>query len=196
MRRRLVTTALAGVAALAGTLLAAAPAQAETCEAGIDCETDLTFEVTAGPLQITVPDDATLSSGPPGGYASGQIGDVLVEDLRAESGVGWVASVSSSDFTTGTGVGAGETITSDNVYYCSGDADTTGTGTFTPGQVGPCTAPPPPAGVALDAAVTAYSHGTDGSGNNTAAWDPLVTVSIPLQSVAGTFTGTITHSVN
>ena len=197
MRLRLATTALVGVTALAGTLLAGAPAQADTCAAGLDCDTEVTFEVTVGPLQITVPDDAVLANNAaPGGYAYGQLGEVLVEDLRAEAGVGWTASVSSTDFTTGTGTGPGETIANDDVFYCSGTGTTTGNGTFTPGQPGPCAAPPPPAGVSLGATATAYSHDTDGSGNNTASWDPLLTVSVPLSTVGGTFTGTVTHSVN
>ncbi|RIV37829.1 hypothetical protein [Micromonospora radicis] len=199
MKLRLTTAALVGAAGLMGSLLVGAPAQADTCLEGIGCTTDVTFEVTAGALQITVPDDVTLTNnGAPGGYAYGQLGDILVEDLRAEAGVGWTTTVSSTDFTTGPGpvFGPGESIPNDDVYYCSGTGTTTGTGLFTPGQAGPCTAPPPPSGAALGGTVTAYSHDTTGTGNNTALWDPLLTVSIPLATIAGPFTGTVTHSVS
>ncbi|MDG4798577.1 hypothetical protein [Micromonospora sp. WMMD1082] len=196
MRLRLAASTLVGATTVAAALLVATPAQADTCVTPDPCDTEVTFEVLAGDLQITVPDDVALTNdSPPGGYAFGQLGPVLVEDLRAESGVGWTASVISTDFTTDDGADPGETIDSGNVLYCSGPATaTTGSGTFTPGQAGPCT-PPPAGGVPLDTEQEAFSHGTDGVGNNTATWNPLLSVNIPLATIAGEFTGTITHSV-
>ncbi|GAA4568837.1 hypothetical protein [Planotetraspora kaengkrachanensis] len=46
----------------------------------------------------------------------------------------------------------------------------------------------------LDTSRTAYSH-TGGTGNNSATWDPLITAAIALSNVAGTYTGTISHTV-
>ena len=37
--------------------------------------------------------------------------------------------------------------------------------------------------------------GTEGVGDNTASWDPALSVAVPASAVAGTYTGTLTHSV-
>ncbi|WP_197700020.1 hypothetical protein [Micromonospora rifamycinica] len=180
---------------LAAAVLAASPARAADCPASTACDTTVTFGVTAGALQITVPDAVALATnGPPGGFAYGPLGDVTVDDARASSTPSWTVTVASTSFTTG-GAGTGEVIPNSEVYYCSGNASaTTGTGVFTPGQPSPCDPPPPPSGVSLAVPQTAYTH-TGGTGNNSATWNPLITISIPLSSVGGTYTGTISHTV-
>ncbi|WJK42161.1 hypothetical protein O7608_07170 [Solwaraspora sp. WMMA2056] len=42
--------------------------------------------------------------------------------------------------------------------------------------------------------VTAFSH-DGGTGNNSATWNPTLDVNVPLANIAGTYTGTVTHSV-
>lgn len=96
--------------------------------------------------------------------------------------------MSSTDFTTGLAT-ANETIAKVNADYWSGAATaTTGTGTFTPGQLLAANE------VTLAATRTAFSAAVV-VGNNTAAWNPTVNVNIPSASVAGDYTGTITHSI-
>ncbi|MEU6410670.1 hypothetical protein [Microbispora sp. NPDC046933] len=34
-----------------------------------------------------------------------------------------------------------------------------------------------------------------GSGDNSATWDPTIVITVPAQAVAGTYTGTVNHSV-
>lgn len=184
---------LAGVIALG--MASVLPARAGTCAEDVACDTTTTFDVTADTLEITVPDTADLSNdGAPGGYAYGQLGTITVTDARASATPAWTVTVTSTAFTTGGGDDPGETISNASVYYCSGAASaTTGDGTFTPGQTG-CAAPPPPTGETLDVARTAFSH-TGGTGNNSATWDPLVTVALALSNIAGQYTGTITHTV-
>ncbi|QLQ35185.1 hypothetical protein [Micromonospora robiginosa] len=197
MKRHLTAAATIGAAALAAGLLNAAPAYAADCLNTVACPTDVTFTITAGALNITVPDNATLTTQTPSGtpttwWAYGSLGDVTVTDLRASNPANWVVTVASTDFTHS---GTGPLIPSSDVYYCSGPATTTGgVGTFTPGQLGPCTAPPPPVGDALGSSQTAFTHAS-GIGVNNATWTPSLSVQIPLNAVAGTYTGTITHTV-
>ncbi|MBM7079844.1 hypothetical protein [Micromonospora humida] len=199
MRRGLAFAAVVGAAALAAGLLTATPAYAGTCVASDPCDTTVTFDVTAGALQITVPDTVDLANdGAPGGFAYGQLGAITVDDLRASATPSWVATVSSTAFITGAGTDPGTSIPASDIYYCSGDATaTTGSGTFVPGQASPCDPPPPADGTALDTPATAFSHTVlpADTGNNSATWNPLLTVAVPLSAVAGQFTGTITHSV-
>jgi hypothetical protein len=190
----------AGLAALAGTvtlpMVSGVPALAGTCAQGVACNTTTTFDVTAGALQITVPTTTDLANdAAPGGYAYGSLGPVTVTDARASANPAWTASVTSSNFITTGGNDPGETIASTSVFYCSGTATaTSGNGIFTAGQTG-CAAPPPATGQTLDTARTAYSH-SGGTGNNSATWNPLLTVATALSNVAGQYTGTITHTVS
>ena len=75
------------------------------------------------------------------------------------------------------------------ISYWSGPATaTTGTGTFTAGQ------PTAANAVTLTVNRTAFSL-TGGSAVNSASWNPTLVVAVPLSTVAGTYTATITHSV-
>jgi hypothetical protein len=46
----------------------------------------------------------------------------------------------------------------------------------------------------LAASRTAFSAGSV-VGNNSVSWNPTVTINIPSAAVAGTYSGTVTHSV-
>ncbi|GLX07899.1 hypothetical protein [Microbispora sp. NBRC 16548] len=182
---------LALVAALTMTP-AAQPALAGTCPASTTCPTTVTFTVNAPDgLTITVPESpVNIGSGAPGGQISGFLGPVTVSDQRAVLTATWVATVSAAvgGFTTGGGTAA-ETVPNTEVLYWSGPATaTTGTGTFVPGQVDAAAAQ------SLDVSRTAFSK-TSGSGDNSATWDPTIVVNVPAQAVAGTYTGTVNHSV-
>jgi hypothetical protein len=77
-----------------------------------------------------------------------------------------------------------------NISYWSGPATaTTGTGTFTPGQLTAGSA------VTLTGPQTVFSA-TTASGVNSASWNPALSVLVPAGAVAGTYTATITHSVS
>jgi hypothetical protein len=181
--RNVRTSVVGGGVALLVAALTAIPASAD--------DTTVTFTVTAGVLDITVPASASLGSGAPGTVIDGQLGAVSVTDLRASANASWTATVTATDFTTGAG-SASETTLATEVDYWSGTATaTTGNGTFTPGQAA--------AGdrVPLNNApttVTAFTH-SGGTGNNTATWNPTLSVRVPLDSQAGAYTGTVTHSV-
>ena len=182
LRRRLFATVAIGAS---GALLGlAAPAGAATTGA-----TTTTFTLTAGVLAITAPASTNLGSAATGTSSlTAALGSVTITDGRGALLGSWTGSVSSSDFTTGAAT-ANETITKANASYWSGAATaTTGVGTFTAGQANAGAAQ------ALGTSKTAYSA-TSVIGNNTVAWNPTLIVSIPSAAVAGTYSGTVTHSV-
>jgi hypothetical protein len=183
---RITRTLLSGVAAaVLATGLIAQPAGAAPSG-----DTVATFEILAGTLDITVPAAADLGSGSPGSPLDGLLGAVTVTDGRASDEASWETTVTATVFQTGAGT-ASETILPSEIDYWSGLAtETTGTGTFTPGQVDATAADP------LDpiTPLIAFTH-TGGTGNNTATWNPTLVVNVPLESQAGVYTGTVTHSV-
>ncbi|MEU4570245.1 fibronectin type III domain-containing protein [Micromonospora sp. NPDC023956] len=137
-----------------------------------------------GGLTISVPPVAslgTVDSGTPA--VSGQLGVVTVTDDRGPSSGNWVAIVSITNFTTGSG-SAGETIPNSAVTYASGPPlRTTGTGTFIPQP-----------GATLDMPRTAAGWSGEPSAN-LASWNPTLLLTLPPTLVVGEYTATVTHSV-
>jgi hypothetical protein len=151
--------------------------------------TTTTFTLATGVLSISAPASSDLGTGSTGaGTLSAQLGSVTVTDNRGALLGTWTASVSSTDFTTG-GATASETIAKGQVTYWSGVASaTSGTAVFTPGQATSVDAQ------ALSVSRTGYAA-TAVIGNNSASWNPTLTVNVPAPAVAGAYSGTITHSV-
>ena len=110
-------------------------------------------------------------------------------DDRAQLAPTWTATVISSDFDN-TSTTSAAAIPATDVSYWSGTASATiGTGTFAPGQATAGDAVP------IDTTQTAFSL-TAGVGDNSATWDPtLIRGRCPGRPCAGTYSGTITHSV-
>jgi hypothetical protein len=183
----------AAAAAAAGIVLCPGVASAATAAPGAlayssslssgDPDTTVTFTVTSGELSMTAPVSVNLGSGAPGTTISGALGTVVVTDDRALLSASWTVTASSSDWTTGGGTPS-ETIPATDVGYDPGSITTTGTitATGTPITLANATAP----------VVT----GTAGVGDNTASWDPDVSVAVPASAVGGTYTGTISQSVS
>jgi hypothetical protein len=146
--------------------------------------TTVTFTVqSTGSLSITTPDSTSFGTASVGATSvSGSLGTVTVSDTRSGTLRGWTATVTSSDFLTGTGTG-NQDIPAANVSYSPGAGTTSGTVTIVPGLGG-----------ALGSAKTAFTASLE-SGSTTVSWNPSVTVSLPSNVAAGTYTGTITHSV-
>jgi len=146
--------------------------------------TPTTFAVNGGLLTVATPDSASLGAVTVAAPTiSSALGVVTVNDLHAVLNGSWTASVVSTAFTTGAGT-TNEVIAASSVNYIPGSAViTSGTAVFSQGPGG-----------ALDAAETAFSA-SNAIGANSARWNPNVTVSLPSSVVAGTYPGTITHSV-
>jgi hypothetical protein len=145
-------------------------------------DTSTTFTLTSGTLAISVPGSANLGSFATGStVVSGSLGGITVNDTRGALVAQWSASVASTDFTTGTAT-SNETVTKANVAYTTGVGSSTGTGTFVP--VG-----------AASLAVPGVAGTWAGVGNNSTSWNPTVAMTLLGSQVAGTYSGTITHSV-
>jgi hypothetical protein len=147
-------------------------------------ETTATVTVTGGALSITVQGTAgSLGSAVNtvgGSTISGPLGQVQVLDARsAAAGSGWVASVISTAFTPSSGPTIGAAL----VGYNAGTIAKVGTATYTANN--------PPNLTGVVAAVTASGI----TGDNSATWDPTINVHIDGGKIAGTYSGTITHSV-
>ncbi|HEY7143788.1 MAG TPA: hypothetical protein VH637_06025 [Streptosporangiaceae bacterium] len=179
-------SASTGGLATAGTLGSAAVAShaaAKAAAAVSDPDTTVTFAVTSGELTITAPVAASLGSSAPGETLSGVLGTVTVSDNRALLSASWTATAASTSFTTGAGTPA-ETIPASDATYTPGTVHTTGVITATPTQI------------TLSNSPQTVVAGANGTGNNSASWDPTVAISIPAAAVFGTYAGTIAHSVS
>ena len=167
---------------LASTVSSAAPGN--NCLPGSsDPQCSSSISVVLGVLSITVPPSASLGSAAPGETASGSLGIVEVTDERA--GVaGWTATTSATDFTTGDGRPALTIPVADVQYLISGFTSTSGSAAF-------ARTPETDLSGTAQTVVTATSV----NGNNSAAWNPVIQLSVPGGAVAGTYSATITHSV-
>lgn len=173
---KITRVAIPIVATAALALAVVSPAEAATSGG-----TGATFTLTGGALAITVPSAvANLGS-----YAAsvstvqaqGQLGNVTVNDGRG-SIVPWAVSASSTAF-----VSPDNTVPATQVTYVSGPATTTGTVVVTPAL----------SALNLGSIIPAVTGVPVGS--NTATWNPTITVLFPGAAVAGTYNGTVTHSV-
>lgn len=148
-------------------------------------DTTTTFALTAGSLSISAPAAVSLGSVAAGALTvSGSLGSVTVTDDRGSLTASWTATATASDFTTG-GATAAETVLKANVAYAPGSL----------------TASSPPAGVFVPtslASMAAAGTVCTGAaiGNNSASWNPTLTIGLAGKSIVGTYTGTITHSVS
>ena len=162
----------------------------------------LSGSVVAGPpaaraqspsgLAVSVPATASLGSAPVGARTlSGALGPVTVSTTGGLVGsTSWTATVSTSGFTTGAGT-APERVEPAAVRYRSGAA-TAASGL----SLSACT--PGSAVVAVDLAAvrTAFSCGGVSLLTSTSVtWNPVVQVTVSDSNVAGTYTGTVVHSV-
>jgi hypothetical protein len=178
IRSKLTTIALAAGLVVGGV---AGPAQAATTG-----DTTATFTITAGALAITVPGSATLSTVATGaGTSSGQLGNVTVADTRGALVNSWTATIDSTTFVRDGGTAtSNETVAVDQIAYSSGASTAhTGLGAFVPGTLINGTLPG-----------TGGAH-TGFAGNSSTTWNPTLTLTLLSSQVAGTYTGTVTHSV-
>jgi hypothetical protein len=185
MRKALITSVAAGVVSVGAIVGAPIAAQAATASSG---PTTTTFSVSGGSLNITAPASASLGTAAIGAAnVSGSLGTVTVTDQRASlSLASWTASATSSAFTTGQ-ASPNETIPATDVGYNPGvQTNQTGIGVFAPGVLTALTN--------ISTPQTAYTAVAE-VGATSVSWNPTITVTLPSSVVAGTYTGTITHSV-
>jgi hypothetical protein len=177
MLSKLIVTAV-----VAGSALGASAALPSSAVAAGN--TTATVTIVGGALLISVPPAAgslgSRANTVNAGSVSGSLGPVQVTDARlAAAGSGWVASVISTAFTPPSGPALAASL----VSYSAGTITKVGTATYTANDPGDLTAVVP--------AVTA----TGITGDNSATWNPTITVTIPGGTIAGVYSATITHSV-
>ncbi len=174
--------------------------------------TPVTFSITStGVLAITAPDGTptaidlgTVVSGTTIQTlgAAGNFGAVTVDDSRALDPADWTATVSSTDFANvTTGVAADIIPATAATYTIPAITADTPSGLPLPG-----TGLPPDGVIVNNAAAPGIAFLTASGasdvvtvtgvdGDSSATWSPTITVTIPANAVAGTYTGTVTHSV-
>ncbi len=166
---------LAG-AALSAAALLSVPALPANAAAG---DTTTTFSLVGGALSVSVQPTAALSNGnTSSGSVSGQLGSVQVTDARGGT-TAWSAFATSTTFVDGAG------SVSTGVSYAAGTISTTGTVVM-----------PPATATALNATAAKVAGPTAVVGNNTASWNPTLTVSLPTDALVGAYTGTVRTSVS
>jgi hypothetical protein len=176
MRKSIVIIPIA--AALAAALSYAPPAMA----AGSG-STPVTLAVNGGTLDITVPAGpvalGAVSASTSAQTITGALGSVTVTDGRSGT-AGWTTTAGAVDFTGPQTINMSATGGSS---YVPGDATVTGTATVTASTLSPLF----PAGPVQVA--------TGVTGINTATWNPTISVTVPADALAGTYSSTLTHSV-
>ena len=159
---------MAGSAALVGSM--ALPASAADVRSG---NNDATVEIEAGFLVLNttgaVLELAHSGASAEDSTATGTLTGISVSDLNSD-GLGWSSTVALNILSNEAGtIGLeGATYAAGNINFVGTDVTTTGNGTVVA-----------PAG-----------------GNNTAVWDTAVTVPVLNTVTAGTYTGTLTHSLS
>jgi hypothetical protein len=144
--------------------------------------TTMTFTVSSGELSITAPAAADFGTGAPGTTLSGHLGQVEVDDNRAADNETWTVTAAETNFINDNN--AADIIPATDATYDPGDITTTGSITVTGTAITLSTLP--------QTVVT----GADGTGDNIARWNPLITIALPSTAVSGGYTGTLTHSVS
>jgi uncharacterized repeat protein (TIGR01451 family) len=167
------------------TNTAISDAAGSNCQAGgSPTQCTATVGIIRGPLSMaSVPAAVDLGHGLVGGTIQGSLGPVQVSDDRG-FGEDWTASVSSTNLIAGSL--PAQTIPAGNeAYDISGFTSTSGNATF---QFIPS--------VDLSGDPQAVVSATNVGGNNSATWDPVISVAVPAGAIVGTYSGTIIHSVS
>ncbi|WP_127360852.1 hypothetical protein [Actinacidiphila soli] len=146
----------------------------------------MTIQINGGALQITVPSasvpllpDRLASTS--NQTVSANLGNLTVTDGRAGT-AGWIASAHGDTFTAGTTTDIPVDVAGQSSYTTPA-ASTTGSVTVNPTSLNPLS----PGGTVQTAGPV--------SGINTATWNPLITVTVPGGTLAGSYSSTVTHSV-
>jgi hypothetical protein len=169
------TLRIIGVVAVSGAILALAPMGSAMAD-----DTTATFTLgAAGTLTLTAQASAPapLVAGDAGiaTSASGSLGAVTVTDQRGGT-TGWVVSAVSTAFSEGTGPDSSGVTYTPGAVTEGGDSNTA---------------------VASGSVMTALQVVTATAvvGNNSATFNPTLTVALPSNALQGTYTGTVTTSV-
>ena len=170
--------------ALALAVLTAASVTALVPTAANAADTNVTFTLSGGSLTLTAPASASLTAGGlgvGGTTATGQLGSSTVTDTRGALAHTVTVTMSTTDFTTG----GGATIDKSNVTGYSGVATPAGVGVAVPTVTGQNVG-------AAGGATILQVTGVVGSAS--ATYNPTVSVAVPANAVAGSYSGVVTQT--
>lgn len=147
-------------------------------------DTPVTVQVSSGTLDIAVPTGpvnlGTVTSSGSAQTVSNQLGNVTVTDGRGGT-AGWTATANAVDFTGPQSISVSAPGSSS---YTTPPASVTGTANVTPSDLSPLYPPGP------------VQTATGVSGINSATWNPTISLTIPGNALAGSYSSTVTHSVS
>jgi hypothetical protein len=170
----LATLATASVAALVPTAANAA-------------DTNVTFTLSGGSLTLSAPGSASLTAagnlGVTGTSVSGSLGSSTVTDSRGSLAHTVTVNMSSTDFTDA----ASDVIAKSNAAGSSGATVPTGVAVAVPTLTGQTIG-------ASGGATILQLTGVVGAASTT--YNPTVTVTIPANAIAGSYSGTITQTAS
>ncbi|MDQ1695670.1 MAG: hypothetical protein QOJ03_1023 [Frankiaceae bacterium] len=173
--------------ALALATLTAASVAALVPTAANAADTNVTFTLTGGSLTLSAPGSASLSAagnlGVTGTSVSGQLGNSTVDDARGSLAHTVTVNMSTTNFTDG----SGDTIAKSNATGSSGATTPTGVAVAVPTLTGQTI------GAAGGATILTLT-GVIGSASTT--YNPTVSVTIPANSIAGSYSGTVTQTAS
>ncbi|MET8438893.1 hypothetical protein ABZV61_40745 [Streptomyces sp900116325] len=176
MRRSIAAASL--VVGLVAALSVPLPASAD--QSGT---TPVTLSITTGTIDITVPTGpvslGTVAASSSPQTVSAQLGNVTVADNRGGT-TGWVVTANGVDFTGPQSISVSAPGSSS---YNTPPATVTGNAIVTASNLDPLYPPGP------------VQTATSVSGINSAVWNPTISVTVPADALAGTYSSTITHSV-
>jgi hypothetical protein len=170
--RTLTRSALVLSAAVALVGVGAVPAMA------VDAPVDVAVE--AGSLVITT-DPIAMPSVAPGVASTSEDFAVVVSDLRAQSELGWVASVSMSELTGATPTNI---LSPELATYTAAGTETVGVATVATADA-----------ITDLTAATPTQTATAITGNNTTTWSAALSVAVPPAALADTYSAVLTQSV-
>lgn len=179
VRNKVLGVGLAASALVAAGLAGPAGAADDT--------TTVTFTLSVGALSITAPettDFGTLTYGTIS-TVGGQLGAVTVTDNRGGLAQTWAASAASSNFTES----GGGSIPATSVLYSTGTLTATNVTAVSATSSGALA-------LALPASAVPVVTATLGSPSNSTSWNPTLTIPVTATTPAGSYSGTITHSVS
>jgi hypothetical protein len=186
--RAMTRTVLTGLAATTLTVATIAATTGVASATDTSAGTTVTFTLQGGSLSISAPASGSLGTAEAGsalvGTLQAELGQVTVTDERDKLLSDWSASARASEFSNLSEPNASPIAASSLGYLAIPDVAMSANVALTPVALAAMSTEPLPV-------VTAAA-----SGNNVGVWVPQLTLTVPAQAVAGTYTGTITHSVS
>jgi hypothetical protein len=182
--------ALAAAAALLGGVVASATPASAACSVGDTTCTNVSFSVAAGTIALLAPTAAsggTATSSGAGATVSISLGSTVV--TAGITSTGWHVDATASDFTPTTG----PAISKAEASFSVPGTPTAPTAGVLCGGASLVKKTTPVAVNATTGTVTDIINCT-AAGATGATFVPVLTVSVPAGSVAGSYTGTVTQS--